>query len=68
MSGRMTALGTRLIGLGLWLATVPANRVPLRTLDTRAYGRWALAKLNEAWERDELARRHAKPSTRRRVK
>lgn len=57
----------RLVGLGLWLAAGPRSRTPLQAVNFLLLGRWAVARLNTAWEQDELARRHAKPSSRQRV-
>ena len=59
----MSNLAARLIGLGLWLAQRTRGRMP----DVLELGRWAIVTLNGAQERVELARRHAKPSTRRRI-
>jgi hypothetical protein len=62
----MTKLGTYLVGLGLWLAQRP--RQPLHAVPPFALvGRGAIAKLNDVYQQAELARRHAKPSTRKRV-
>lgn len=63
----MNRLACRLIGFGLWLATDSKTRVPFGVLDTLALGRWAVVQLNAAMQARELARRHAKPSTRRKV-
>ena len=59
----MTRLAHRLIGFGLWLAQ--RNRGPMP--DLLALGRWAVVTLNEDQHRVEIARRHAKPSSRKRV-
>ena len=59
----MTRLAHRLIGFGLWLAQRKRGPMP----DCLAVGRWAVATLNAEQERAEIAKRHAKPSTRRRV-
>ena len=59
----MTRLACRMIGLGLWLAQ--RNRGPMP--DLLALGRWAVVTLNAERERAESARRHAKPSSRKRV-
>ena len=62
----MTKIGTFLVGLGLWLSQRP--RQPFGTVPPfAALGRAAIAKLNDVWQQAELARRHAKPSTRKRV-
>jgi len=55
------------IGFGLWALTPRAKRKAL--WDTRLVhiGRNAVLALNAAATRDELARRHAKPSTRKRI-
>jgi hypothetical protein len=58
----MTRFAHRLIGFGLWLAQ--RRRGPFPT-DCLALGRWAVATLNAEQERVEIAKRHAKPSTRR---
>lgn len=60
-------MARRLVGFGLWLATDKAHRAPFEALDALALGSWAIGKLNAAMQADELARRHAKPSSRRRV-
>ena len=59
----MTRLAHRLIGFGLWLAQRQRGPMP----DCLAVGRWAVVTLNAERERAEIAKRHAKPSTRRRV-
>ena len=59
----MTRLACRLIGFGLWLAQ--RNRGPMP--DCLALGRWAVVTLNDEQHRVEIARRHAKPSSRKRV-
>ena len=59
----MNGFACRLIGLGLWLAQRNRGEMP----DVLALGRWAVVTLNEQYQRTEIARRHAKPSTRRRV-
>lgn len=59
----MNALACRLIGLGLWLAQRNRGEMP----DCLALGRWAVVTLNDEYQRKELARRHAKPSSRKRV-
>ena len=59
----MTRLACRLIGLGLWLAQ--RHRGPMPNL--LSLGRWAVVTLNEEQQRAEMARRHAKPSSRKRV-
>lgn len=59
-------IGPFLVGLGLWLAQRP--RQPLDTVPSfTLIGRGAIAKLNDVWQQAEMARRHAKPSTRKRV-
>lgn len=60
-------LACRLIGLGLWLAQRPDVRQPWPVVDLLAVGRWAVVQLNGQADQREIARRHAKPSTRRRV-
>jgi hypothetical protein len=60
----MTNLGARLIALGLWLCQRPRGPFPRHLLLT---GRWAISLLNKAATDAELARRHAKPSSRKRV-
>jgi hypothetical protein len=57
----MTRLAHRLIGFGLWLAQRQRGPLP----DCLALGRWAVATLNAEQERVEIAKRHAKPSSRR---
>lgn len=64
---RGTRWAHRLIGLGCWLATPKAQRPDWRTFPFRLTGHGALALLAEALDAKELARRHAKPSTRKRV-
>jgi hypothetical protein len=59
----MTRLAHRLIGFGLWLAQRKRGPMP----DCLSLGRWAVLTLNAEQERAELARRHAKPSSRQRV-
>jgi hypothetical protein len=59
-------LGPFLVGLGLWLAQRP--RQPFGTVPSfTLIGRGAIATLNEVWQQAEVARRHAKPSSRKRV-
>ena len=59
-------LGPFLVGVGLWLAQKP--RQPIGTVPSfTLIGRGAIAKLNDVWQQAETARRHAKPSTRKRV-
>lgn len=60
----MTRLAHRLIGFGLWLAQRQRGPFPA---DLGDVGRWAVATLNAEQERAEIAKRHAKPSSRRRV-
>lgn len=61
----MTAnLGARLIAFGLWLCQRPRGPFPRRLLLT---GRWAIALLSKAAQEAEIAKRHAKPSSRKRV-
>lgn len=59
--------GQRLIGWGVWLCTLRQNRTPWFATDHRAVGRVTLFALNQHTERVEMAKRHAKPSTRRRI-
>ena len=59
----MTRIACRMIGFGLWLAQ--RNRGPMP--DLLALGRWAVVTLNDEQHRAEIARRHAKPSSRKRV-
>lgn len=62
----MTKLGPWLVGFGLWLSQ--RERQPWRTLPPFALvGRGAIVKLNDVWQQAEIARRHAKPSKRKRV-
>ena len=62
----MSKLGPFLVGFGLWLAQRP--RQPLGTVPSfTLIGRGAIATLNEVWQQAEVARRHAKPSSRKRV-
>jgi hypothetical protein len=51
-----------LIGFGLWLAQRKRGPFPANLGDV---GRWAVATLNAEQERAEIAKRHAKPSSRR---
>lgn len=70
-------LWCRVIGFAVWRTQRPTERMPWRALDLLALGRFTLAQLNAACEYDqrvathaaeqaELAKRHAKPSSRRR--
>lgn len=62
----MTRLGATLVGFGLWLAQKP--RQPLHTMPAfGAIGRGAIGTLNRVWQEAEIAKRHAKPSSRKRV-
>ena len=56
-----------LIGVGLWLATVPKNRPHFWGFPHAATGRGVLRLVNEGIINAEMAKRHAKPSTRKRV-
>ena len=60
----MTNLGARLIAVGLWLCQRPRGPFPRHLLAT---GRYCVAMLNKAFQDAEIARRHAKPSSRKRV-
>lgn len=60
-------IGHRLIGLGLWLVTLPTLRPPLWHFAARQTGAGAVRIVNDGLERQELARRHAKPSSRKRI-
>lgn len=57
-------LGARLIALGAWLTQKPRGPFPRNLLVT---GRYCVAMLNKAFQDAEIARRHAKPSSRKRV-
>lgn len=59
----MNTFACRLIGFGLWLARRNRGAMP----DCLALGRWAVVRLNNMHQQDEIARRHAKPSSRKRV-
>lgn len=63
----MNRFGHRLIGLGFWICTLPKLRPPFWTFPFRMTGHGALTIVNEALESKEMARRHAKPSSRKRV-
>lgn len=59
--------GLSLIGFGLWLSKPKGKREPLRAMHFAEAGRWAVERLNHDYQQAEIARRHAKPSSRRRV-
>jgi hypothetical protein len=63
----MNHLAHRLIGLGLWMATPKAKRGAFTNVDLVALGRWAVVQLNGQHQASEMARRHAKPSSRKRI-
>lgn len=63
----MNRLAHGLMGLGLWLATLPANRPAFWTFPFAMTGRGVLRLVNETLTAKEMARRHAKPSSRKRV-
>lgn len=63
----LAKLGAKIVGFGLWLAT-PRSARPNLKLSHGERGKVAIRILNAQGERDELARRQAKPSTRKRVR
>ncbi len=67
MTDRTNRVAHQLIGLGLWLATPKARRAVFADVDLVALGRWAVVQLNSQHQASEMARRHAKPSTRKRI-
>ena len=67
MSDRTNRLAHRLIGLGLWMATPLNRRGAFAEVDLVALGRWAVVQLNSQHQASEMARRHAKPSSRKRI-